>query len=389
MSRPRITTETDPLGPLTRVALDLPHPEPHHQAPTDELAALTEAGASAAVCDFIDHPNDDPTAWPSADREFLTAIREWTTHRDNPPAVSRVWARIHTAQRRLTTRHLQDHRAKAPGRPEPSREALPADYHGPSPDTLRNALDRYDDGRIVHHLPPGDGLHRVAWMQFPHRDHWTVDLYCECSIAGIIRPSGGTAAFRRNGCPYVALAAYLRALQLQPTVGPAEPATLRRLLDRAHAGEWLGQQHGGDMWGSNLYLQTVSTLLDLPMPWALADRAVAQRLIGLDGSVLCEPLPERVRPAGPITDWETGAPREPGWVIWSTHIDERYLAEVVTDPDNRDRGTLAIYDHTADARLLRAEEVRVSHGAVFGPDAGDIHEWSTALRRWLRDAPRP
>jgi len=103
------------------------------------------------------------------------------------------------------------------------------------------------------------------------------------------------------------LTAHLRALSLQHRISQATPEALRAIVDAALSGTKLGQRHGDDLWGSNLYLQTVSAI-DEPMPWALAHAAAEEGLISLDGAVLGLPHLTRTAPVGPVMDWAEPEP---------------------------------------------------------------------------------
>ncbi|MEJ9076833.1 hypothetical protein WKY82_00275 [Gordonia malaquae] len=255
----------------------------------------------------------------------------------------------------------------------------PPDFTSIDRQRLDEIADKTPGSTVIQHVPPGDGWHRVTWSQLSYAGGNGVVLECECDIQGVLRPEGGWHSIHAgNACAYRTIAAYLRALSLQNPSSTATPAMLGALLERALAGEWLGQPHGNEMWGSNLYLQTVSVLLDTPMPWNLARRAVRDRVISLDGAVLGRPLPERTVPDGPIMSWDSEADTDGDWVIWWSRLDGRYQVEVVRSADSRDVAELRIYDHTSDDALVSAETVAVTAGAVFGPDTGDISNWRAA-----------
>lgn len=173
------------------------------------------------------------------------------------------------------------------------------------------------------------------------------------------------------------MAAYLRAVSFQPRYPEATPEALRELVDAALAGQWMGQRHGDDLWGSNLYLQTASAILDVPMPWALAGTAVKAGLISLEGAVLGLPRPVRTAPQGPVMDWDSTDVTDGDWIVWWSRLDNRYQVEVVSDPDSSGLATLTIYDHAQDDIPIHTEQVGLAYGAVFGPDASDVAAWKT------------
>ncbi|TCJ71202.1 UNVERIFIED_ORG: hypothetical protein EDC92_1309 [Dietzia maris] len=148
------------------------------------------------------------------------------------------------------------------------------------------------------------------------------------------------------------------------------------MVDAALTGMWLGQRHGDDLWGSNLYLQTVSAVLDVPMPWELAHAAVEEGLISLDGAVLGLPQPIRTAPVGPVMDWDSTDATDGDWVVWWSRLDDRYQVEVTRDPDNTSQAKLTIYDRANNDIEVHAEQVGLAYGAVFGPDTGDVDKWT-------------
>lgn len=133
--------------------------------------------------------------------------------------------------------------------------------------------------------------------------------------------------------------------------------------------------------GSNLYLQTVSAVLDVPMPWELAATAVEAGLISLDGAVVGLPQPVRAAPVGPVMDWDSNQESDGDWVVWWSRLDGRYQVEVTRHPDTTSHGILAIYDHADNAIEIHAEQVSLAYGAVFGPDTGDVDAWMARAMR--------
>ncbi|MBB1055836.1 hypothetical protein G6020_00130 [Dietzia sp. B19] len=188
-----------------------------------------------------------------------------------------------------------------------------------------------------------------------------------------------------TSCAYRPVTAYLRALSFRQHYPEATPHTLREMVDAAMAGTWLGQQHGDDLWGSNLYLQTVSAVLDVPMPWELAHAAVEAGLISLDGAVLGLPQPVRTAPVRPVMDWDSTEETDGDWVVWWSRLDGRYQVEVLRDPESSNRGTLTIYDHSDDDTVVNTLQVGLAYGAVFGPDIDDVRAWEQISSAVTRD----
>ncbi|MBB0992758.1 hypothetical protein G6010_13070 [Dietzia sp. SLG510A3-3B2-2] len=129
------------------------------------------------------------------------------------------------------------------------------------------------------------------------------------------------------------------------------------MVDAALAGMWLGQRHGDDLWGSNLYLQTVSAVLDVPMPWELAHAAVEEWLISLDGAVLGLPQPIRTAPVGPVMDWDSTEATDGDWVVWWSRLDGQYQVEVTRDPDNTSRANRSTTAQTTTPRFMPSRSV--------------------------------
>ncbi|MEH6807098.1 MAG: hypothetical protein V7697_29065 [Rhodococcus erythropolis] len=181
------------------------------------------------------------------------------------------------------------------------------------------------------------------------------------------------------------MTAYLRALSFQHHFPEATPHALRAMVDIALAGSWLGQRHGDDLWGSNLYLQTVSAVLDVPLPWELAHAAVEAGLISLDGAVLGLPQPIRTAPIGPVMDWDSSEETDGDWIVWWSRLDGRYQVEVIRDPESSSRATLTIYDHSEDDAVVHTLQVGLAYGAVFGPDIEDVRAWREISSAVTRD----
>lgn len=363
---------TDQLGRGRKVTLALPLAQQVHIVPGEDLAALHEAGLDAAIGVYVDAPSSDRMQWPPEDRVFLDAIRSQASSAVVEPL---VWCRVRTAEEYPVVRGAFDDFFPPPIAP-PRNPEWPVDFTGVELETLVRIADERPGSEIIQHIPAGDGWHRVAWLRYQFAQGETVGLVCECSIQGVRGPEGGwTSTSGNEHCPYLKVAAYLRGRALHQTAVSPSPDTLRTLLDRALAGEWLGQQSGGDMWGSNLYLQTVSVLLDVPMPWALATEAVERGLVSIDGAVLGLPRPTLPAPVGPIMPWESQEAGDGDWIVWWTRLNGLYQVEVVRDSDSRDRGTLAVYDHSDGYAVIHTQSVDLMYGAVFGPDIEDIQTW--------------
>ena len=76
----------------------------------------------------------------------------------------------------------------------------------------------------------------------------------------------------------------------------------------------------------------------------------------------------------PIMAWDSREPFDgEGRVVWWSRVDRRYQAEVQR-VDERN-GRLCIFDRDNNDRLIFEEEVGLSYGATFGPDAGDVFVW--------------
>lgn len=365
----------DPLGDGVEVSLALPGWEPVHDWPERELAAYEAAGLDAVTVVFIDAPTNDLESWPEADRRFLAAVMHG--HEEIRKAVPGVWARVRTTPRPLIVPPEFEYETSS----SPS-EGGPSDFYGTSLAEAQ-AYAAKEEGRLRHHQPPGDGWHRAAWMPTMVQPGWA-GYECECDIAVVEgSPRGGRLSLSRSDCPYKAIAAYVRGLQQQPTLTSRGPEVLRELLDRALAGEWLGQPSGSAFWGSNLYAQTASVVLDIDwgeVTQRLAPEAVRQGLVSMEGMILVPPRPPRRAPDGPLTGWDDEELSDDAaeWVVWCERLDGRYLVEVVDD-DNGAR--LRVYDHDEGETLVAEEAVVLSYGAVFGPDVGDIEVWrETAVR---------
>lgn len=279
-----LETISDPLGDATMVTLDLPRRDGGHFKPWDELSALHRAGLETVSAAFIDEPTGEHNRWPSADAAFLEAI---TTSTPESTLTPLVWARISTAPRYPTVRTAEDEQFPFLARAEVPREPQwPADFTGIPTQTLAAAMHDDPGSQIVQHIPPGDGWHRIAWVRQDFGDASMSSLLCECSLQYVITSHGQMLGLRGDAdCAYRPVTAYLRSLSFQQEYPQATPHALREMIDAALAGTWLGQ-HTSGLWEPHLYLQTVSAVLNVTMPWALADEAVKAKLISLDGAIV-------------------------------------------------------------------------------------------------------
>ncbi len=285
-----------------------------------------------------------------------------------------MWARIRTAPRYPSLREVKAEKFPFHAeQPVPRESTWPSDFSGVPTEKLSNALRDEPGSRLVLHVPPGDGWHRVARVRQDVEGLTMSSLLCECSLQHVVKAGGGTISFRGDAdCAYRPVTAYLRALSLRHLFPEATPEALRAMVDAALTGMWLGQRHGDDLWGSNLYLQTVSAVLDVPMPWELAHAAVEEGLISLDGAFLGLPQAIRAASVGPVMDWDSTEPTDGDWVVWWSRLDDRYQVEVTRHPDNTTRAKLTIYDHANNNIEVHTEQVILAYGAVFGPDTGDV-----------------
>lgn len=210
--------------------------------------------------------------------------------------------------------------------------------------------------------------HRCVWMKVDLAQGTYVDYRCECD-----RDQG-------RHCGYREAAARVRAATVRPTPEQLEQPSqlLRHLLDRALAGDWIGQSHASDFWGSNLYFQTVCHITGWHMGETAnhAYKARDEGIISLEGWVLTLPLAPRAVPDGPLMEWESAECTDPGgWVVWWSRLDRKFQVEVVhtTTEDSR-AGRLTIYDRTT-REIIHTSEVEITAGAPFGADAADIAAW--------------
>ncbi len=371
------TTVHDPLGAGIDIAVELPLGPHDHIAPDDALTALHRAGLTTVHGVYIDHPLLDAGRWPAADAAFRDAIARAHPRATITPL---VWVRVRTAPRYPATSAVESEGLIDYDRYRTPRDPTwPPDFTGVPAGTLRTHCEAAPGAELIQHVPPGDGWHRIAWVRFDYPNATAVDLLCECSIQQLNHPDGHTTRFGGNEhCAYQNAAAYLRALSRQHEFPHPVPAALRDMLDLALAGDWLGQLTGNTMWGSNLYLQAVSVLLDTKIPWELVDKAVGEGLISIDGAVLGLPRPVREVPAGPVMPWDSDQPTDGDWVIWWSRLDGRYQVEVIHHPERTNMGLLKIYDHDARDAQIHSQRVSVAYGAVFGPDVSDVGEWKHA-----------
>lgn len=237
--------------------------------------------------------------------------------------------------------------------------------------------------------------HEVALMRFdgtrPDGSTYTgTDLKCECDFTeGVgwqLDEKYGRVGIHRNECRYMGAAKFLRKRELSEeylerysgTMADGTPLhhsgldsalfgrpelygeILLDLIERARAGEWLGESGAGaNFWGGHFYIQTFADIVELPpsVAWPTADKLVAEKRISLEGAV--------------VQDYrEPPAPEERG-SVWESTLDDRYECRV--ERIDGSTGELVMTD--GDRELLR-ERVGLAYGAAFGPDADDVARWS-------------
>lgn len=368
----------DPLGPATRLTMPLPAAVPYSiEAP---IEAAERAGLTAVTVLFVDRPTCDETRWPAADRAFLDSLRSWERAGHVDPI---VWCRIATAPNPVVVNS-----SLMPGREVggtgPVRDpAWPADFAGVDRGRLDdNLASASRPGEVLQHIPSADGWHRIAWIRTTTNEGRSrLQLLCECDLQGVIWADRvGRSTFNHEDCAYLRIAPYMRSLAIRPWVGGATAAAFRPLLARAHAGDWIGQFRGDQMWGSNLYVETVASILGIPMQdiWPIVDEVVADGLIGLEGEVLNLPAepPTPLSAGVPVIRWgNTESPDDR--VVWWTRLGGRFQVEVVREPGSG--AILTVYDHDTGDKPIGSVPVYAAFGARFGPDISDVDEWRRVI----------
>lgn len=197
----QLQTFSAPLGEATTVTVDLPRRELGHSRPWDELAALHAAGLESTPAVFIDPPTEELDTWPSADAAFLHAIAGSKPEATVSPL---VWARIRTAPRYPSLGAVKSEKFPFHAeQPVPREPTWPPDFSGVPTEPLYKTLRDKPGSRLVLHIPPGDGWHRVAWVRQDIRDLSMTSLVCECSLQQVVKVGGGTISFRGDAdCAY-------------------------------------------------------------------------------------------------------------------------------------------------------------------------------------------
>jgi len=72
--------------------------------------------------------------------------------------------------------------------------------------------------------------------------------------------------------------------------------------------------------------------------------------------------------------------------IWQNTLDQRYYCTVTRNAEYS--GQLKIYDEEL-KKVLCDEEVRLSYGSVFGPDADDLRDWEERIISIVDGVPGP
>jgi len=156
------------------------------------------------------------------------------------------------------------------------------------------------------------------------------------------------------------------------------------LCDRIwNKGEYVGQTEG-----SWLYVQHIAEMFDVEMGDVLRVVANLQRKkrIDLSGMVFVpyqekeQDLPNEKRT--PMVSWESMDPSSVPGLVWVTKLDGRFQIEVQRMKDEY-KGVLCIFDHHESDRLLHSENVGLSYGARFGPDADDVLHWESLVTQFV------
>lgn len=88
----------------------------------------------------------------------------------------------------------------------------------------------------------------------------------------------------------------------------------------------------------------------------------------------------------PLADWnEEGGSKHP-LLVFLVKVDNRYQVEVQKVGEGSETGrsgTLAVFDHEQDNKLLFREEVSLAYGAQFGPDAADVDAWESRVLKFI------
>lgn len=85
----------------------------------------------------------------------------------------------------------------------------------------------------------------------------------------------------------------------------------------------------------------------------------------------------------PLANWDDDDSRHFD-LIWWARLDGRYQVEVQRVSDYL--GILVVFDHNDGDHLIHSDEVGLSHGAIFGPDAGDVSDWKHRTMQVIDDA---
>lgn len=233
-------------------------------------------------------------------------------------------------------------------------------------------------------LPP----HHVAWCSMDgvveydllglgrEGSAWTCyGLVCDCSANYEIRDGGGVTTFSdRDGfaCLYRAVAAHDQALATRDRLGWApgvlpDPAAVRDVLGMALHGEWVGQPHGSEFWGSNLYLQTVAAIAGVSESgmWDVAAEGQARGLFSMEGSVL---IPFR----GPAED--------PSALLRSVDVGSGVRLDVYGPVGVRESDEIVIKRVTGDS-VAEVSRFALGHTPVFGYDVEDLDRVNEELAR--------
>lgn len=242
-----------------------------------------------------------------ADRGFtVTAVH--VVHVDGSVALEHTTRRLLDAEAwrpvalpTFTTEELRVHGWSEQPETTNGRDTADADGYDRWLGTQREAYarivqanpDRLDTFAAAVGLPASAPAHWVAWCRLSADGHDYLELLCECSSRYRVEGNETVVSWLTPPCPYIPVAADTRIHQVRHELGITfgqvpDPALVRELLDRALAGEWVGQSSGSAFWGSNLYLQTVEKLTGVTMRhlWPVADAAVRAGLFGITGAVL-------------------------------------------------------------------------------------------------------
>ncbi|MBI5153116.1 MAG: hypothetical protein HZA36_01520 [Parcubacteria group bacterium] len=243
--------------------------------------------------------------------------------------------------------------------------------------------------------------HEIAWMRFEGivdiplfgkegKPYVGNMLFCECDfkkdVGWQIHKGNPCTIGSRGECLPRQAAIHLRQLELRSEylrrfekttdsdalfLPQQTPKIVCDLIEKVKAGEFIGEDgSGAEFWGGYFYLQTLASILDLPMSeiWKEADPLIEQKKISLEGAV----VQKYRRPPPPR--WEE-----------CFRIEENGFVGIASLPTHSKMPQCWKFERCEVGKKKRSllGHLPLAYFPDFGPDVDDVEEATQELKKLM------